>query len=140
MAKANPHSAFRFKLQINDVPVGSFQEVGGIRVETKVETVNEGGLNSGAHKLPGGTSYSDITLKRGYIDDHLWKWHQQVVSGNFSRQNCSIILNNAQGQAAVTWNIAGAFPTVWEGPSLSAVGNEIATESLTLAHAGISRS
>ena len=38
------------------------------------------------------------------------------------------------------WDFEDAFPTKWEGPSLSAKNNAIATERMTLVHQGLKRS
>ena len=37
------------------------------------------------------------------------------------------------------WNFVSAWPTKWDGPSFNAKGNEIAIETLVLAHEGIVR-
>lgn len=137
--KKNPYGAFRFQLQIDQSTAAGFHEVGGIRVEKETETVREGGVNTGEYKLPRGTTFSDVTLKRGYIDDTLWTWHQQVVNGKFKRKTCTIVLLDESGGAAARWNLVRAFPTVWEGPTFNAHSSEIATEALTLAHEGINR-
>ena len=36
----------------------------------------------------------------------------------------------------VRWNFINAWPTKWDGPHLNAKGNEIAVETLVLAHEG----
>jgi phage tail-like protein len=37
------------------------------------------------------------------------------------------------------WNFTNAWPTRWDGPSLNIRGNEVATETLVLAHEGLTR-
>jgi len=34
------------------------------------------------------------------------------------------------------WNLEGVYPVKWTGPSLDAAGNQIAVETLELAHNG----
>lgn len=138
--KKNPYGAFRFQLQIEQSTSAGFHEVGGIRVEKETEVISEGGVNNGGRTLPRGTKYSDVTLKRGYIDDSLWTWHQQVVAGKFKRKTCTIILLDDTGSAVARWSLVDAFPTIWEGPTFNAQSSDVATETLTLAHEGLTRS
>ena len=44
-----------------------FQRVSGISTEVQLETINEGGENLHAHRLPTRMSYNNLVLERGYI-------------------------------------------------------------------------
>jgi phage tail-like protein len=44
-----------------------FQEVTGLTATVSTEDVEEGGQNRFVHKLPKGTSYDNLILKRGII-------------------------------------------------------------------------
>lgn len=138
-ARKDPHGAFRFRVELQGLQVAAFQEASGLRVETDVQTVQEGGVNDTEYKLPKGTRYGELTLKRGYVDDDLWQWHQQVVGGKVQRRNCSVILLDAEGNNAASWNFVRAYPSVWEGPAFQAGSDELAVESLTLVHEGLQR-
>ncbi|HEY9246619.1 MAG TPA: phage tail protein, partial [Candidatus Methanoperedens sp.] len=63
--RIDPYGAFNFEVQIDDIIVGGFSEVSGLKIETEVYTIKEGGMNSFEHKLPKSTKFSDITFKRG---------------------------------------------------------------------------
>ena len=39
----------------------------------------------------------------------------------------------------VRWNFVRAWPTKWEGPAFNAKGNDIAIDTLVLAHEGLTR-
>ena len=92
-------------------------------------------------KLPGKTSYSDITLKWGVTDStELWDWRQQIVDGNVLRKNGSIVVFDLDNRTEVArWNFVRAWPTKWEGPAFNAKGNDIAIDTLVLAHEGLPR-
>jgi phage tail-like protein len=45
---------------------------------------------------------------------------------------------NDEGNPVMVWTIAQAWPIKCEGPALKATGNEIAIESIELAHEGLS--
>ena len=91
-------------------------------------------------KLPGKTTYSDISLKWGLTDsDEMWKWREDVIKGRVERKNGSIIVLDDEGTERVRWNFYNAWPTKWEGPSFDAKANDIAIETLTIAHEGIER-
>ncbi len=140
-AVTDPFRSYNFLVEIDGLTQASFQECSGLDATTEPIEYREGGDNTTVRKLPGRTSYSDITLKRGMTDSReLWDWFKQIRDGNVARKNGSIVvydLSNANEVAR--WNFVRAWPTKWEGPSFNAAGNEIAIETLTLAHEGVDR-
>ena len=119
--------------------MGGFSEVTGLQAEIEVQEYREGGLNGYIHKLAGPAKFSaNLMLKRGIADnDVLWDWYAAVAKGNIQRQNGSVILLDPIGEPTKRWNFMAAYPVKWSGPDLKATGNEIAVESLELAHKGI---
>jgi len=115
-----------------------FSECSGLTAEIDVFEYQEGGDNTRVHKLPGHRKWSNITLKRGMTDSlDLWNWWQRVIAGGPNlRQNISIILNDETQEQGMRWDIEGAYPIKWEGPSLRVDGNAVAVETLVLAHNG----
>ena len=101
----------------------------------------EGGNNTTPYKLPGKTTYTDITLKWGLIASaELWKWRQQIVDGIVVRKNGSIVVFDLTNKVEMArWNFVDAWPSKWEGPSLNAKGSDVAIETLVLSHEGIKR-
>jgi phage tail-like protein len=63
------------------------------------------------------------------------------VEGNSKakRKNLSIVLLDRRGEETLRWNVVRAWPAKWDGPDLNAEGNEVAIETLELAHEGIER-
>jgi phage tail-like protein len=55
------------------------------------------------------------------------------------RKNGSVILLDRQGNEKIRWNFVNAWPVKWTGPSFNAKGNDVAIETLELAHEGLAR-
>lgn len=139
-ARVDPYMNFNFLVEIDGITQARFQECSGLDTTTEAVEYREGGENTTMRKLPGKTTYSDITLKRGITDsDELWKWREDVTKGRIQRKSASIVLLDLDGTEKLRWNIFNAWPTKWEGPSFDAKANDIAVESLTITHEGLER-
>ena len=68
------------------------------------------------------------------------QYARDVVAGKIQRKNGSIYLLDAQGIPAMWWDFSQAFPTRWLGPTFNASAGQVAFETLTLAHHGLSKS
>ena len=100
----------------------------------------EGGEELRVRKLPVLHKYGNIVLKRGITQNlDWWNWHKQVLDGNVQRRNGSVILSDVQGQEQVRWNFVSGWPCKYIGPTLDAKSNEVAIETLELAHEGLER-
>ncbi|NIM14309.1 MAG: phage tail protein [Candidatus Aminicenantes bacterium] len=138
--RVDPYMNYNFLVEIDGITQASFQECSGLDSSTDPVEYREGGENTTSRKLPGKTKYSDISLKRGITDsDELWKWRKSVVDGNIERKNGSIVLLDDSGSEKIRWNFVNAWPSKWEAPGFNAGGNEIAVETLTIAHEGVDR-
>ncbi len=138
--RVDPYYSCNFVMEIDGIVVGGFAECSGLQAEISLEEVEEGGLNEYTHKLPKGTKYTNLTLKKGIIDkDDLWKWFQDAVNGKITRKNGYIALRNTKGEEKIRWKFIKAFPVKWTGPDLKGDSTTIAVETLELAHNGISR-
>jgi len=143
----DPYSNFRFIVELGSVQVAGFAECAGLQIETKVFEYQEGGRNETTLKFPEISTYGNITLKRGITTSNaLIDWQLDVVNGIFqtnarsqSTQPLAIVLMDEQGGAVKRWNLIRAFPVKWSGPDLKATGNEVAIETLEIAHEGIER-
>ena len=137
----DPSPAAFFRVEVESLVVGGFSECSGLQVETEVEEHREGGLNEFTHKLPKGTKYGNITLKRGFMaTDELYKWNRNVVSGVANqRKNVSIVLTDRQGKDVCRWEVSQALPVKWSSSELKADANSILVESLELVHQGFAK-
>ena len=140
--RKDPYVNFNFLVEIDGIVRAAFHEAGGLDSAINVIEHREGGENITARKLPGQVKFSNITLKWGMSDDtDLYAWHRQWATGDPAapRKNGSVVLLDRQGQEKARWNFFNAWPSKWTGPSFSAESNDIAIESLELAHEGLQR-
>jgi phage tail-like protein len=67
-------------------------------------------------------------------------WRGDVIGDNFGqdmRKNGAIVVKNNQMQVVRRYNFMDAWPVSWEGPAFNANSNELAIESIEIAHNGI---
>src|SRR5688500_14791381 len=139
-ARVDPFANFNFRVEIDGITRAAFHEVSGFDSTVDVIEHREGGDNISPRKLPGMTKHSSIVLKWGLTaDTELYDWQRDVVTGNVTRKNGSIVLLDRTGQEQVRWNFFDAWPTKWDGPDFNAEGNDVAIETLELAHERIER-
>ena len=138
--RGDPYGNFNFLVEIDGITRAAFHEVSGFDSTVDVIEHREGGENTTPRKLPGMTKHSNIVLKWGLTDDaDLYNWHRDVVNGRVQRRNGSIVLLDRQGQERMRWNFVNAWPSKWDGPDFNAEGNDVAIETLELAHEGVTR-
>jgi phage tail-like protein len=139
--RTDPFRNFNFLVEIDGIAQGAFVECSGLGATTEVIETREGGDNTTVRKLPGKTTYTDITLKWGLsASKELWKWREQVIHGTVARKNGSVVVYDLANRAEVArWNFVAAWPSKWEGAAFSAKGNDIAVDTLVLSHEGIAR-
>jgi len=89
--------------------------------------------------MPGLHKYNNITLKRGVMkgDNEFFKWLNTVKLNTIERRDLTISLLNEKHEAVMVWKAHNAFPVKVEGPGLKASGNEVAIESIEIAHEGL---
>jgi phage tail-like protein len=140
-ARIDPYLSFNFLVELDGIVQASFRECSGLEATTEVIDFRQGGDNTTVYKLPGKTSFGDITLKWGLTDStELWQWRRLVIEGQVQRKHGSIVVYDlANRMEVVRWNFVNAWPTKWDGPTFNAQGNDVAVESLVLAHEGITR-
>jgi phage tail-like protein len=133
MARFDPYRNFRFLVEIEGIVQAGFSECTGFGSTVEVIEYREGGETATVRKLPGKTSYPDITLKYGVTDSReLYDWHLAAVNGTVDRRNGSIILQNDAGQERLRWNFFAAWPSKYDGPDLNAKGNDVSIDTLTV--------
>lgn len=116
-----------------------FKSVGGLKMETEVIPVREGGTNNTTFQLPGATKWSNIVLKQGFTkDSNLVKWRQDWIRGTMHRiATGKIIQLNTAKQEQCSWTFYNAWPCKWEVSEFDASKSELSIETLELAHDGI---
>lgn len=136
--RADPFLVFRFEVSFTGFAKAGFSECTGLQLETEVETYQEGGRNTHERKFPTRTKQSPLVLKRGIVDRQLWNWYADLVQGKLVRRSATIQVKDYSGQATVMeFEIKDCFPIKWVGPDLNAKADNIAVETLELAHDGL---
>ena len=134
----DPYAQYNFLIEIDDLSVAGFTEVGGLTTESDAVDYREGSDDNTIRKLPGLRKYTNITLKRGYTkNDELWQWRKTTIDGNTLRKSGAIVLLNEQRKEVMRWNFKEGWLAKWEGPSLNATTNEAAIESIEIIHEGL---
>jgi len=117
--------------------VGFFTQVQGVSAQVDVMEYPEGGRNDMIHKLPSRIKQGNITLKRGLTKEAaLLAWLKKSVV-KAEPTNMSLTLYDSAGTKIQAWSFAQAYPVKWTASDANAGGNEIMTETLEIAHSGI---
>ena len=139
--RPDPFKNFRFKVEISGEILGYFTECSGLSSKVSVIEFRQGGDPKTVFKLPGQTSYTDITLKWGLTTSRdLYDWHKMAFEGNVERKGGAVIIFDDAGNVAARWEFKEAWPSQWTGPALNAKSNEVAIETLVLTCESVERS
>ncbi len=138
----DPFGSFNFVVELDGVTSAGFSECTGLDSESDVIDYREGNEDITVRKLPGLKKHANVTLKRGFsTNSELFDWRKTVMDGVIERKNVSIILFDERGVTAgaerLRWNLQNAWPCKWVAAELKANANEVAVETLELAHEGI---
>ena len=103
-----------------------FSEVGRLTSETDARLPSQ----EGVHR------FETVVLRRALTrSSELFDWRRNIVTGQDDRRPVTIRLLDAAGRGVVnSWRLEGAWPCRWSGPSLNALGNDVAIEELELAY------
>ena len=129
---------FRFEVDWGGTKIG-FSEVSGLNVETELIEYRDGKTPGDAKlKQAGLKKYGNVTLKRGMFrsDNEFFAWWKETFEDKYKRE-VTIKLLNESGDPVVSWSLQEAWPVKVDSTDLKADGNEIAIESIELAHEGL---
>ena len=136
----DPLPVFHFSVDWGGARSG-FSEVSGLDIAIEPIEYREGSSPSYAvTRMPGLAKYGNVVLKRGIVpgDNELFDWFSTARLNKVERRDVRIALLNEEHEPVVVWKVHNAWVTKIEGPGLKATGNEVAIESMELAHDGIS--
>ena len=139
MPQNYPLPVFHFTVQWAGNRIG-FSEVSGLTQENQAIEYRDGSFPEySSIKMPGLRKFSNVTLKRGIVkaDNDFFKWLSTVKLNQVERRDVVISLLNENHEPVMTWKVQNAFPVKVEGPGLKASGNEVAIESIEIAHEGL---
>jgi phage tail-like protein len=135
-----PIAKFHFSVEWAPGTRIGFTEVTGLTMESDVIEYREGS-NPLFHKvkMPGLQKLANITLKRGtFIGDiEFNEWINSIEMNKVERRDVTIKLLNEKHEPVITWQVLNAWPVKVQSSDLKADGNEVAIETMELAHEGI---
>lgn len=134
-----PKFYFKVSLGSQDNTV-SFQEISGLETETQPIEYRHGDSKTfSTIKMPGIMKTGNVTLKKGIFvkDNNFWKWYNAIKMNTIKRETVTIQLLDEKGSPTMTWTLANAWPTKITGTDLKSDANEVAVETIELAHEGL---
>lgn len=130
-------SSLQVAVTFDGMPTAYFRSVSGLSVEIEVVEFREGGSND-VHKLPGRVKYPNLVLKQGFSGaSELQKWAFRIAAGQFEHKNATIVMSDQNHQVVARYSLTNGFPTKWEGPDFDGSSNEVAIETIEIAHEGL---
>lgn len=140
--RVDPYRNFRFRVEIDGIQQAGFTDCTFTDTTTEAIKHRDGNEPPVFRKLSGLTEYGNITLKWGNTDSmDLYKWRQQIIDtgAEGARKNMAIVLIDEAGKDKARWNIVQAWPVKYKPADFSSKANEVAIETLEIAHEGFSR-
>lgn len=134
-----PLPVFHFRVEWGGKRIG-FSEVTGLTQENQAIEYRDGSFPEySSIKMPGLRKFSNITMKRGVVksDNEFFVWLNTIKLNTVERRDLTISLLNENHDPVMVWKVHKAFPVKVEGPQLKATGNEVAIESIEIAHEGL---
>lgn len=135
-----PLPKFHFSVDIGDMKDLAFQEVTGLETETQIIEYRAGNSKQfSTVKMPGISKVGNVTLKKGIFvkDNKFSDWYTQISMNLIKRVPVVIKLLDEKGNPTMVWTLQNAWPTKVSGTDLKADGNEVAVETLEIAHEGL---
>lgn len=140
MAQEYPIPRFHFQVDWGGAKI-SFTEVTGLVMEReKIEYRHSDSKDFNKISMPGMVKNSNITLKRGKFegDFDYNTWLEDIANERVNgRRDIVIRLLNEKHVPVAAWSAARCFPVKVTAPDLKSDANEIAVESIEIAHEGL---
>jgi len=137
-----PLVKFSFKVMWDGAEL-IFQEVTGLSSETQI--IEYRGGSSPVYstvKMPGIQKFSNITLKKGIFkgDKAMWDKYSAIKMNTYKRSSIVISLLDEGQQVAMSWTLKNAFPSKITVTDMKSDANEVAVETMEVAHEGLAPS
>jgi phage tail-like protein len=133
-----PMPKFSFEVDFGpDLKGIGFQEVSGMDMETQMIEYRHGNSkNFSTLKMPDLAKFGNVTMKRGVFvnDNAFWDWLGAIKLNTIEPRTVSIRLLDEDGKTTMLWQLNNAWPTRITGTDLKSDGNEVAVETLEIAH------
>ena len=134
--RTTPYGAFNFLVVINGDDFGGFSDVSGLSTEVTVAEYRTGkDAEHHVRKVPGMHKIADVTLKRGIVNSaSLWTWIDDTrKKGILAQRSVVITLLDETHQKVQAWELSGAIPLKYTGPTLAGKGGaDVAMEEIVI--------
>jgi len=143
MAKRNdPATTFQFAFKITegdlslDYKDGTafFKSVTGLTVKQDIQDYNEGGISTFTRKVQGVFKWPNLVLKQGFTGD---KKLFDFKKDRHQRINGVVFQLGPKLNPICKWEFYRGYCVKWEGPDFDAQKNEVAIETIEIAHEGL---
>ncbi|KAA9396519.1 phage tail protein [Haloarcula sp. CBA1130] len=138
-----PYRNVRYILEIDGIAIAGFSSCSIPENSTEPIEYREGTDPPTVRKLWSLNSYGNLTLEKGTTQDSLalFEWRKSVEQGQVdsARRNIAVILLDEEGGTGPRWEFKNAWIINYDGPDLDSTGNEVAIESLEIAHEEMER-
>jgi len=134
-----PLPKFYFQVKWDDTEL-AFQEVSGLDMESEAIEYRAGNSKVFSKvKMPGMLKSSNITMKKGVFvkDNAIFDWFAEIKMNIITRKALTISLLDEEGSPTMVWKVQNAFPVKVTSTDLKAEGNEVAIETIEIAHEGL---
>lgn len=139
MALEYPLPRFHYQVDWGGVKI-SFTEITGMDQQVEViEYRHSDSKDFSKIKMPGMRKFSNITLKRGKFegDFDYNTWLDSIANDRTgSRRDIVVRLMNEKHEPVAVWKAARCFPVKVTAPDLKSDANEVAIETMEIAHEG----
>jgi phage tail-like protein len=136
---AYPLPKFHFAVEWGGARLG-FTEVTGLDIQIEPIEYREGNSKENLKDvMPGLKKFSHVILKRGSFanDTDFYAWINTVNLNQIERRDLIITLQNENHEPVFTWKVKHAFPVKVQASDLKSDGNEVAIETMEVAHEGL---
>ena len=134
-----PIPKFHFRVEWGGTRIG-FTEVTGLEVSTDIIEYRDGASPEYSKiKMPGMQKFGNITMKRGTFahDNEYYNWWNTHALNTIERRDITISLLNESHEPVVVWKVKNAWPVKVQSTDLKGDGNEVAIETIEIAHEGL---
>jgi len=133
-----PLPKFRFEVDFGtQLKKIAFQEVSGMDKEVQIIEYRHSNSNLfSTIKMPGIAKYGNVTMKRGIFvnDNTFWNWMEEIKMNTIERRTVLIKLLDESNEVTMQWQLNNAWPTKITGTDLKSDGNEVAVDTIEIAH------
>lgn len=137
----------RFKVVIDGMDLGGWSGCQGLGVTFNPVAYEAGGDYQYVHYLAGQVKYGNVKFTRamaattskqvqGWLRARASEYGDAGGGLAYSDHTAQISLHNAANEEVMRWELRGAHPASWSGPTFDAHTSSVATETLEVVHEG----